>query len=113
MLSGDLDTCRNSFPASLVVAAEEGDREQEDLDRWVSRLEHTYELHNIGPGTVNGLRLLIHIPGQSQPSDLLYILDVQPQGGLLCSTQPSPKVRFTHPSPSELRRLSVLYGGGV
>lgn len=44
MLSGDLDTCRNSFPASLVVAAEEGDREQEDLDRWVSRLEHTYEV---------------------------------------------------------------------
>lgn len=105
MLSGDLDTCRNSFPASLVVAAEEGDREQEDLDRWVSRLEHTYELHNIGPGTVNGLRLLIHIPGQSQPSDLLYILDVQPQGGLLCSTQPSPKVdwKLSTPSPSSIR----------
>lgn len=95
----------NSFPASLVVAAEEGDREQEDLDRWVSRLEHTYELHNIGPGTVNGLRLLIHIPGQSQPSDLLYILDVQPQGGLLCSTQPSPKVdwKLSTPSPSSIR----------
>lgn len=95
----------NSFPASLVVAAEEGDREQEDLDSWVSRLEHTYELHNIGPGTVNGLRLLIHIPGQSQPSDLLYILDVQPQGGLLCSTQPSPKVdwKLSTPSPSSIR----------
>lgn len=55
------------------------------------------QLHNNGPGTVNGLSLIIHLPGQSQPSDLLYILDVQPKGGLLCSTQPPPKllkVRF-------------------
>ncbi|XP_052052304.1 integrin alpha-IIb isoform X2 [Apodemus sylvaticus] len=99
----------NSFPASLVVAAEEGDGEQDDLDSWVSRLEHTYELHNNGPGTVNGLRLVIHLPGQSQPSDLLHILDVQPQGGLLCSTQPSPKLlkvdrRPTTPSPSSIIR---------
>lgn len=98
----------NSFPASLVVAAEEGDREQDDLDSWVSRVEHTYELHNNGPGTVNGLRLVIHLPGQSQPSDLLHILDVQPQGGLLCST--SPKLlkvdrRLPTPSPSSLRSI--------
>ncbi|XP_034360285.1 integrin alpha-IIb [Arvicanthis niloticus] len=95
----------NSFPASLVVAAEEGDREQNGLDSWVSRVEHTYELHNNGPGTVNGLRLVIHLPGQSRPSDLLYILDVEPQGGLLCSTQPAPKLlkvdqRLPTPSPS-------------
>lgn len=100
----------NSFPASLVVAAEEGDREQDGLDSWVSRVEHTYELHNNGPGTVNGLRLIIHLPGQSQPSDLLYILDVQPNGGLLCSTQPPPKLlkvdrRLTTPSPSSIRRV--------
>lgn len=98
----------NSFPASLVVAAEEGDREQDDLDSWVSRVEHTYELHNNGPGTVNGLRLVIHLPGQSQPSDLLHILDVQPQGGLLCST--SPKLlkvdrRLPTPSPSSIRSI--------
>ncbi|GAB1296905.1 Integrin alpha-IIb [Apodemus speciosus] len=88
--------------------AEEGDREQDDLDSWVSRVEHTYELHNNGPGTVNGLRLVIHLPGQSQPSDLLHILDVQPRGGLLCSTQPSPKLlkvdrRLPTPSPSSIR----------
>lgn len=80
----------NSFPASLVVAAEEGDKKQSGLDSSAPRVEHTYELHNRGPGTVRGLRLSMQLPGQSQPSDLLYILDVQPRGGLQCSTQPSP-----------------------
>ncbi|XP_032135292.1 integrin alpha-IIb isoform X2 [Sapajus apella] len=78
----------NSFPASLVVAAEEGDREQNSLVSWGPKVEHTYELHNNGPGTVNGLHLRIHLPGQSQPSDLLYIVDLQTQGGLQCSPQP-------------------------
>ncbi|XP_040605757.1 integrin alpha-IIb isoform X2 [Mesocricetus auratus] len=81
----------NSFPASVVVAAEEGDREQDGLDSWVPRVEHTYELHNNGPGAVSGLRLVIHFPSQSQPSDLLHILDVKPQGGLLCTSQPTPE----------------------
>lgn len=102
----------NSFPASLVVAPEEGDREEEeedDLDNWVPRVEHTYELHNNGPGAVRGLRLVIHFPSQSQPSDLLNILDVQPQGGLLCSSQRTPKSlkldwRPPTPSPSLLRQ---------
>ncbi|KAL2764887.1 integrin alpha-IIb preproprotein, partial [Daubentonia madagascariensis] len=97
----------NSFPASLVVAAEEGDREQNSLDSWGPKVEHTYELHNNGPGTVSGLRLSIHLPSQSQPSDLLYILDIQPQGGLQCSTQPSPNPlkldwRLSTPSPSPI-----------
>ncbi|ERE68365.1 integrin alpha-IIb [Cricetulus griseus] len=81
----------NSFPLSLVVAAEEGDREQDDSDSWVPRVEHTYEVHNNGPGAVNDLLLVIHFPSQSQASDLLYILDVKPQGGLLCSSQPTLK----------------------
>lgn len=50
----------------------------------------TRQLHNNGPGTVSGLRLSLCLPGQSQPSDLLYILDIQPQGGLQCSPQPTP-----------------------
>ncbi|XP_021082838.1 integrin alpha-IIb isoform X3 [Mesocricetus auratus] len=95
----------NSFPASVVVAAEEGDREQDGLDSWVPRVEHTYELHNNGPGAVSGLRLVIHFPSQSQPSDLLHILDVKPQGGLLCTSQPTPEPleldwRLPTPSPS-------------
>ncbi|XP_008836412.1 integrin alpha-IIb isoform X2 [Nannospalax galili] len=100
----------NSFPASLVVAADEGDREQTGLDHWAPRVEHTYELHNNGPGTVSGLRLNIYFPGQSQPSDLLYIMDVQPHGGLLCSPQPSPNPLKLHwrlptPSPSPTRTV--------
>ncbi|XP_071460109.1 integrin alpha-IIb [Marmota flaviventris] len=93
----------NSFPASLVVAAEESDREQNSLDSWIPKVEHTYELHNKGPGTANGLHLSIHLPGQSQPSDLLYILNIQPQGDLRCSSQPSPnplKLDWRLPTPS-------------
>ncbi|XP_057571743.1 integrin alpha-IIb isoform X2 [Hippopotamus amphibius kiboko] len=93
----------NSFPASLVVAAEEN--RENSLDSWGPKVEHTYELHNNGPGAVNGLRLHLYFPGQSQPSDLLYILDIQPQGGLQCSPQPSPNPlqldwRLPTPSPS-------------
>ncbi|XP_021095858.1 integrin alpha-IIb isoform X1 [Heterocephalus glaber] len=80
----------NSFPASLVVSAEEGAKERGSLASSAPRVEHTYELHNRGPGSVRGLRLHVHLPGQSQPTDPLYILDVQPQGGLQCSPQPSP-----------------------
>ncbi|XP_077898107.1 integrin alpha-IIb isoform X3 [Ictidomys tridecemlineatus] len=95
----------NSIPASLVVAAEESDRELNGLDSWIPKVEYTYELHNKGPGTANGVHLSIHLPGQSQPWDLLYILNIQPQGGLQCSTQPSPNPlkldwRLTTPSPS-------------
>ncbi|XP_036195455.1 integrin alpha-IIb isoform X1 [Myotis myotis] len=79
----------SSFPAFLVVAAEEGNRENIS-DTWGPKVEHTYELHNNGPSTVSGLHLSIHLPGQSQSSDLLYILDIQLQGGLQCSPQPSP-----------------------
>uniref|UniRef100_A0A8C2W2Z3 Integrin subunit alpha 2b n=1 Tax=Chinchilla lanigera TaxID=34839 RepID=A0A8C2W2Z3_CHILA len=79
----------NSFPASLVVSAE-GDKGQGGLDSSGPRVEHTYELHNRGPGAVHGLRLRVHLPGQSRASDVLYVLDVQPQGGLQCSPEPSP-----------------------
>ncbi|XP_054449198.1 integrin alpha-IIb [Pteronotus mesoamericanus] len=79
----------SSFPASLVMAAEEDNRE-DSSDNWGPKVEHTYELYNNGPGTVSGLHLTLHLPGQSQPSDLLYILDIQLQGGLQCSPQPSP-----------------------
>lgn len=48
------------------------------------------QLHNNGPGAVSGLRLNLYLPSQSQPSDLLYILDIHPQGGLQCASQPSP-----------------------
>ncbi|XP_059733983.1 integrin alpha-IIb isoform X8 [Bos javanicus] len=107
----------NSFPASLVVAAEEGNG-QNSSDSWGPKVEHTYELHNNGPGAVSGLRLNLYLPSQSQPSDLLYILDIHPQGGLQCASQPSPNPlqlewRLPTPSPSPAhhkrdRRQAVL-----
>ncbi|XP_016057513.1 PREDICTED: integrin alpha-IIb [Miniopterus natalensis] len=92
----------SSFPAFLVMAAEESNRENIS-DIWGPKVEHTYELHNNGPGTVRGLYLSLYLPGQSQTSDLLYILNIQLQGGLQCSSQPSPnplKLDGGLPSPS-------------
>ncbi|KAL1287107.1 ITGA2B [Ovibos moschatus] len=107
----------NSFPASLVVAGEESNG-QNSSDSWTPKVEHTYELHNNGPGTVSGLRLNLYLPSQSQPSDLLYILDIHPQGGLQCASEPSPNPlqlewRLPTPSPSPAhhkrdRRQAVL-----
>ncbi|XP_045345128.1 integrin alpha-IIb [Leopardus geoffroyi] len=92
----------NSFPASLLMVAEEGNGEN-NSDSWGPKVEHTYELHNNGPSTVSGLHLSLSFPSQSQPSDLLYILDIQPQGGLQCSPQPAPnplKLDWGLPTPS-------------
>lgn len=87
-----------------MVAAEEGDRENSS-DTWGPKVEHTYELHNNGPGTVSGLHLSLHLslhlPSQSQPSNLL--LNIQPQGGLQCSPQTSPnplKLDWEIPTPT-------------
>uniref|UniRef100_A0A8D1WXC6 Integrin alpha-IIb n=1 Tax=Sus scrofa TaxID=9823 RepID=A0A8D1WXC6_PIG len=111
----------NSFPASLLMAAE-GDWENSS-DNLGPKVEHTYELHNNGPSTVSGLHLRLHLPGQSQTSDLLYIVDIQTQGGLQCSPQPSPNPRqldwgLHSPTPSPVypahhkrnRRQAVLPG---
>lgn len=92
----------NSFPASLVVAAEE-DSGETSSDNWGPKVEHTYELYNNGPGSVSGLQLSLQLPGQSGPSDLLYILDIESQGGLQCSAQPSPNplnLDWKPPTPS-------------
>lgn len=60
------------------------------LGHLTSCYHYPHQLHNNGPGTVSGLRLSLHLPNQSQSSDLLYIEDIQPQGGLRCSPQTSP-----------------------
>ncbi|XP_047702004.1 integrin alpha-IIb isoform X1 [Prionailurus viverrinus] len=99
----------NSFPASLLMVAEESNGENSS-DSWGPKVEHTYELHNNGPSTVSGLHLSLSFPSQSQPSDLLYILDIQPQGGLQCSPQPAPnplKLDWGLPTPSP----SPIYRG--
>ncbi|XP_077603843.1 integrin alpha-IIb [Crocuta crocuta] len=92
----------SSFPASLVVVAEEGDRENSSDSRG-PKVEHTYEIHNNGPSTVSGLNLSLSFPSQSQPSDLLYILEIRSQGGLQCIPQPAPnplKLDWGLPTPS-------------
>ncbi|XP_027729022.1 integrin alpha-IIb [Vombatus ursinus] len=105
----------NSFPASVVLSPPpEGTLGNEDpitVDRStfkmedISKVEHAFELHNQGPGTVIGFWLRIGFPSHSQTDDLLYVLDVQAQGGLRCSVQPPPnplnlKVGQPTPAPS-------------
>uniref|UniRef100_F6RI44 Integrin subunit alpha 2b n=1 Tax=Monodelphis domestica TaxID=13616 RepID=F6RI44_MONDO len=105
----------NSFPASLVLAplhegtlAGEYSRNVEDVNFKIedaAKVEHAFELHNQGPGTVTGLQLWIDFPSQSLFDDVLYVLEVQAQGGLQCSAQPPPnpfnlKVGPPSPAPS-------------
>lgn len=50
---GSLGPCRSSFPAFLVVAAEEGNRENIS-DSWGPKVEHTYEVGR-SPGPQAGV----------------------------------------------------------
>ncbi|XP_036614055.1 integrin alpha-IIb [Trichosurus vulpecula] len=110
-----VDLFGNSFPASVVLSSPpeetQGNKDLITVD-WssynmedTSKVEHAFELQNQGPGTVTGLRLWVGFPSRSQNDDLLYVLDVQAQGGLQCSAQPPPnplnlKVGQLTPAPS-------------
>lgn len=49
----DLGPCRNSFPASLVVVAEEDNRENSS-ESWGPKVEHTYEVRRTFWGSGRG-----------------------------------------------------------
>ncbi|XP_074080402.1 integrin alpha-IIb [Macrotis lagotis] len=103
----------NSFPAALVlspppeVTPENGDLIPIDRSTYkmedTPKVEHAFELHNQGPGTVTGLQLWIDFPSHSQTDDLLYVLGVQTKGGLQCSVQPPPNplnLKVGQPTPA-------------
>ncbi|XP_028930902.1 integrin alpha-IIb isoform X2 [Ornithorhynchus anatinus] len=82
----------NSLPLSLVLPPTLGEAPEE---RWKlqdlgPKVEHTFEVHNKGPGSVSGLLLLLNFPSRSQEGDVLYVLEVKTQDGLQCTTHPAP-----------------------
>ncbi|KAJ7322280.1 hypothetical protein JRQ81_018567 [Phrynocephalus forsythii] len=63
-------------------------------------VEHIYELHNIGPSTINDTVLYVEWPVQSREEFLLYILHIQTHGPLQCQTSSainSLEIKFAIP----------------
>ncbi|XP_041254924.1 integrin alpha-IIb isoform X2 [Onychostruthus taczanowskii] len=76
----------NSLPATMVLPTSwhrvEGSRRLEDHG---IRVEHVYELHNKGPGTVSGVTLSLAVPHLLGDHVLLYLLELGTEGGMNCS----------------------------
>ncbi|XP_053856110.1 integrin alpha-IIb [Vidua macroura] len=80
----------NSLPATVVLPTSwhwvEGSRRLEDHG---IKVEHVYELHNKGPGTVSGVTLSLAIPHLLGNHVLLYLLELGTEGGTNCSHHPA------------------------
>ncbi|NXE69465.1 ITA2B protein, partial [Calcarius ornatus] len=80
----------NSLPATMVLPpswhGEQGSRRLEDHG---IRVEHVYELHNKGPGTVSGVTLSLAVPHLLGEHVLLYLLELGTEGGMNCSQHPA------------------------
>ncbi|XP_064256206.1 integrin alpha-IIb [Passer domesticus] len=80
----------NSLPATMVLPTSwhrvEGSRRLEDHG---VRVEHVYELHNKGPGTVSGVTLSLAVPHLLGDHVLLYLLELGTEGGMNCSQHPA------------------------
>ncbi|KAM4884298.1 integrin alpha-IIb isoform 1-T1 [Sylvia borin] len=80
----------NSLPATTVLPTSwhwvEGSRRLEDHG---IKVEHVYELHNKGPGTVSGVTLSLAIPHLLGDHVLLYLLELGTEGGMNCSHHPA------------------------
>ncbi|NWI10745.1 ITA2B protein, partial [Crypturellus soui] len=78
-----------SLPATAVLPmawqALEGSRQLEDHGL---RVEHVYQLHNKGPGTVSGVTLHLAVPSHLGGSPLLYLLELGTEGGMNCTEPP-------------------------
>ncbi|NXT63741.1 ITA2B protein, partial [Chaetops frenatus] len=79
----------NSLPATTVLPTSwqwvEGSRRLEDHG---IKVEHVYELHNKGPGTVSGVTLSLTVPHVLGDKILLYLLELGTEGGMNCSHHP-------------------------
>ncbi|XP_056368074.1 integrin alpha-IIb [Oenanthe melanoleuca] len=79
----------NSLPAVTVLPTSwhwvEGSQRPEDHG---IKVEHVYELHNKGPGTVSGVTLSLAVPHLLGDRVLLYLLELGTEGGMNCSHHP-------------------------
>ncbi|KAM7137473.1 LOW QUALITY PROTEIN: integrin alpha-IIb [Macrochelys suwanniensis] len=83
-----LDLRGNSLPATVVLSVAgweqaEGSRRLEDHG---PRVEHVYQLHNQGPGTVSRAELWVEFPDQFQGDFLLYMTELSTEGRINCSS---------------------------
>ncbi|NXQ46535.1 ITA2B protein, partial [Catharus fuscescens] len=80
----------NSLPAITVLPTNwhwvEGSQRPEDHG---IKVEHVYELHNKGPGTVSGVTLSLAVPHLLGGRVLLYLLELGTGGGMNCSHHPA------------------------
>lgn len=80
----------NSLPAITVLPTSwhwvEGSQRPEDHG---IKVEHVYELHNEGPGTVSGVTLSLAVPHLLGDRVLLYLLELGTEGGMNCSHHPA------------------------
>ncbi|XP_030396874.1 integrin alpha-IIb isoform X2 [Gopherus evgoodei] len=83
-----LDLRGNSLPATVVLPVAgwelvEGSRRLEDHG---PKVEHVYQLHNQGPGTVSQAELRVEFPNQFQGDFLLYMMEFSTEGRINCSS---------------------------
>ncbi|XP_030112176.4 integrin alpha-IIb [Taeniopygia guttata] len=80
----------NSLPATMVLPTSwpwvEGSRRLQDHG---IKVEHVYELHNKGPGTVSGVTLSLAVPHRLGDHVLLYLLELGTEGGMSCPHHPT------------------------
>ncbi|XP_074413589.1 integrin alpha-IIb isoform X3 [Zonotrichia albicollis] len=80
----------NSLPATMVLPTGwHGVRGSRRIEDHGMRLEHVYELHNKGPGTVSGVTLSLAVPHRLGEHVLLYLLGLGTEGGTNCSQHPA------------------------
>ncbi|NXO11439.1 ITA2B protein, partial [Oriolus oriolus] len=88
--AAEMELRGNSLPATTVLPTSwhwvEGSRRLEDHG---IKVEHVYELHNKGPGTVSGVTLSLAVPHLLGDQVLLYLLELGTEGGLNCSHHPA------------------------
>nr|XP_032651890.1 LOW QUALITY PROTEIN: integrin alpha-IIb [Chelonoidis abingdonii] len=83
-----LDLRGNSLPATMVLPVvgwelAEGSRRLEDHG---PKVEHVYQLHNQGPGTVSQAELWVEFPNKFQGDFLLYMVELSTEGRINCSS---------------------------
>ncbi|XP_063260136.1 integrin alpha-IIb isoform X2 [Prinia subflava] len=97
----------NSLPATTVLPTSwhwvEGSHRLEDHG---IKVEHVYELHNKGPGTVSGVTLSLAVPHLVGGHVLLYLLELGTEGGMNCSHHPA-----LNPAQLEISRPTAAARG--
>ncbi|XP_067412372.1 integrin alpha-IIb [Emydura macquarii macquarii] len=80
--AAQLDLRGNSLPATVVLPLEGSAQ----LEGPGPKVEHVYQLHNQGPGTVSRVELQVEFPSQLDDDFLLYMLELSTEGKINCSS---------------------------